>query len=608
MAWVMDGLETESYDRTYPDRVLVRRMMSYFKPHAGKLAAVAAALFLNSAAGAAGPILVAEVIDYVARTPSLGVFAAAGIAVSAVTSLSWLFTYVHQRLVTQVIGDVVLSVRENAFRRTMEHDLSFFDENPSGKIVSRIASDTQDFSTTVTLVADLLSEGLTVLLLTIWLFAINARLTVILLVMTPFAVLIALGFRAMARRVTQDAKRVTADINARIQESVSGIVIAKTFRRERALFDSFRDGNKLAYRVGIRRGIVLNTILPLIGVSSGAASAVLAWTGGSAVQAGTLSPGDWYLFIQAVGFFWWPMLNIASFWSQFQDGLSASERVFALIDAEPRVKQAAHLPFMENCPSCPVGIEFRDVTFSYTGGEPVLERFNLSIEPGESIAIVGHTGAGKSSIARLAARFYEYQSGQILVDGKDIRSLDLASYRRRIGYVPQDPFLFTGTVAENIRYGRPEASDEEVRQAAHHLGRGDWLEDLANGIATEAGERGAGISFGQRQLVALARVLLKDPALFILDEATASVDPFTEAQIQEGFQSVMKGRTSILIAHRLFTVRHADRIIVLDRGKIVEEGNHDSLLAAGGSYAELYDTYFRHQSLEYIERQGGELP
>jgi ABC-type multidrug transport system fused ATPase/permease subunit len=187
------------------------------------------------------------------------------------------------------------------------------------------------------------------------------------------------------------------------------------------------------------------------------------------------------------------------------------------------------------------------------------------------------------------------------VDGRDIRGYDLAEYRRRIGYVPQDPFLFSGTVADNIRYGRPGASDEEVTWAAGHLGRGDWLTELPDGIKTEVGERGANISFGQRQLVTLARVLLRDPAIFILDEATASVDPFTEAQIQEGLDAVMSGRTAIVIAHRLSTVKHADRIVVLERGRIIEEGSHAGLLAAGGHYAELYNTYFRHQSLEYIE-------
>jgi ABC-type multidrug transport system fused ATPase/permease subunit len=225
----------------------------------------------------------------------------------------------------------------------------------------------------------------------------------------------------------------------------------------------------------------------------------------------------------------------------------------------------------------------------------------LAIQPRETIALVGHTGAGKSSIIKLISRFYEFQDGQLLIDGRDIRRLDLGQYRRHLGIVPQEPFLFTGTVRDNIHYSRPEATGDEVCAAAMGISSGDWLADLPNGLDTDVGERGASLSMGQRQLVALARVLLKDPAIFILDEATASVDPFTEAQIQIGLEEIMRDRTAIVIAHRLSTVKHAGRTIVMDHGRIIEEGRHEELLARGGHYAELYNTYFRHQSLEYID-------
>jgi ABC-type multidrug transport system fused ATPase/permease subunit len=301
--------------------------------------------------------------------------------------------------------------------------------------------------------------------------------------------------------------------------------------------------------------------------------------------------------MQAVGFFWWPLMNISSFWSQFQDGLSAAERVFALIDADPRVVQEAD----ESVDQLSGAVEFRDLTFAYEGDEIVLPDFSLRISPGETVALVGHTGAGKSSVARLISRFYEFQDGELLIDGHDIRQLDLQEYRRHIGVVPQEPFLFSGTVADNVRYGKPEAGEDEIGQAAKRISEGDWLADLPAGLATDVGERGANLSMGQRQLVALARVLLKDPAIFILDEATASVDPFTEMQIQEGLEAVMSDRTAIVIAHRLSTVKHADRILVMDHGRIIEEGTHDRLMARGGHYAQLYNTYFRHQSLEYVE-------
>jgi len=274
--------------------------------------------------------------------------------------------------------------------------------------------------------------------------------------------------------------------------------------------------------------------------------------------------------------------------------------VFALIDAEPKVVQRESAPVSR----LDGQIEFRHLQLTYTGKELVLPDFSLRIRPRETVAFVGHTGAGKSSLARLVTRFYEFQGGELLIDGRDIRTLDLQQYRQKVGLVPQEPFLFSGTIRDNIRYGFSGRvqSDEQVHQAAVRIGHGDWLLALPEGLDTDVGERGSKLSMGQRQLVALARVLLKDPPILILDEATASVDPFTEAQIQEGLAEVMRGRTAIVIAHRLSTVRNVDRIIVLRDGQIIEEGNHNSLLAAGGHYAELYNTYFRHQSIEYMEK------
>jgi ABC-type multidrug transport system fused ATPase/permease subunit len=506
------------------------------------------------------------------------------------------------------MSDVVLNLAQDVFRAVTQHDLSFFDEQPSGKVVSRVTSDTQDFANTVDLTMNLMSQALAVVAIAIVAFSINVKLTLTMLAMSPFVVAIALSFRHVARKVTLNARRILAKVNANIQESVSGIAVAKGFRQEQSMYREFSALNQQAFRVNFVRGLTLQTIFPILGGTFGIAMAIMLYLGGQgalkgvlarggSMPPGALTVGQWYLFIQAMGYFWFPMVGIASFWSQFQDGLSAAERVFALIDAEPRVIQTDHRPV----PKLKGEVEFRNVRLSYTGEEVVLPDFSLKIEAGETVALVGHTGSGKTSVARLLGRFYEFQGGEILVDGQDIRTFDLAQYRRQMGLVPQVPFLFSGTVLDNIRYGEPEAADEEVEAAASQVGGGDWLNDLPNGLQTDVGERGSRLSMGQRQLVALARVLLHDPAIFILDEATASVDPFTEAQIQEGLELVMRNRTSIVIAHRLSTVRNVDRIIVMREGKIIEEGNHVSLMAQGGHYAELYNTYFRHQSLEYIE-------
>lgn len=620
MGFVMDGLESEAYDRQYGDRELLRRIGGYFKPFRGRLALVAAAIAASALSEFAAQVVISRSLDAAAADSGAARLILLSGVIIGFGAVEWLFNFARHYLSGRAVGEAIWRLRSDAFGRAMEHDLSFYDENPSGKVVSRVTTDSEDFANIIGLVVDFASQLMLVIFFFAYLTRISGRLSLYLLAMAPVAALMALGFRRLARFVTMNAKRVTAEVNARIQESIAGVSVAKAFRRERSLWEGFKDDNAKAYRFHLRRGIVMQLIFPVVALAAGFGNGFVAFTGGEAVRDGAVSLGQWFLFMQAVGYFWWPMLNIASFWSQLQDGLAAAERVFSLIDREPKVRQAgsealpaavAHATRAEAAatagtvppdrPARGLSVEFRRVNFSYSSKETVLRDFSLGIRAGEKLALVGPTGAGKSSIVKLVCRFYEFQGGELLVGGKDIRSLDLASLRGAVGLVSQDPFLFPGTVADNIRYAKPEASDEELERAARSLGRGDWVDDLPLGLATPTGHRGSSISMGQRQLVALARVLLKDPALFILDEATASVDPFTEAQIQEGLETVMEGRTAIVIAHRLSTVRFADRIVVLERGRPVEEGSHEGLLAAGGRYASLYDTYFRHQSLDYVE-------
>ena len=601
MAGIMQGLQAEAYDRQYSDKELVNRIVSYFKPYKKETIIITLAIFMVALASASVPILVSFGVNLIAEegtNPAIAPYLVTAVFVAGVSI--WLFNWVRRRLATQVIADVVLNMREDAFSGTIHQDMSFFDEYSSGRVVSRISSDTQEFGEVIILATDLINQLAVALILVITLTTINWQLTLLVLIMTPFVALTALGFRGLARRTTRQSTRAVGEVNKSIQEAVTGIRIAKNFRQERAIYEEFHDVNFQAYAINVKRGFVLSNIFPTLNILSGIGTAVLIYFGGLSATAGVVSIAAWYLFVATVDRFWFPVTNLSAFWSQFQQGLSASERVFALMDVDSDVVQSDN----KKIPNLDGEIRFEHVDFRYSEQEKVLDDFSLTIDPGESVALVGHTGAGKSSIIKLVARFYEFQDGRLCIDNQDIRTLDLPDYRNQLGIVSQVPFLFAGTVAENIRYGRPEATDAEIERFARKIGNGEWLETLPDGLNSEVGERGNRLSMGQRQLVALTRVLVQNPRIFILDEATASVDPFTESQIQQALDLIMAERTSIIIAHRLSTIRAADRIIVLQQGNIIEQGDHADLMAQKGHYAELYDMYFRHQSPKYQPVKG----
>lgn len=599
MSALMGGLEAEAYDRQYGDRELLQRIARYFGDHKRKLLYVALSTFVMAGMGAGLPIIVSNGVEVVTNPGSRDLLPALIVIVFIVGVGYWASNWVRRRFTVEIVADVILDMRRGAFSAAANQDLSFYDEFSSGRVVSRITSDTEEFAQVVLLTNDVINQIFTSLILLAVLITYEWRLTLAVLVMVPFVAMVALSFRRWARRVTQQGARAMGEVNKAIQESVTGISVAKNFRQESTIYKEFLDVNNESYDINIRRGFVLANIFPTLNAMSGLATAALLYFGGRAAVVGLISISAWYLFMASVDRFWFPVINISAFWSQFQAGLSAAERVFALMDAEPSVvqKTARQVTRLDG------DITFENVDFRYSEQEQVLEQFSLHIPAGQSVALVGHTGAGKSSIIKLIARFYEFQGGRICIDGVDIRDFDLTQYREELGIVSQVPFLFSETVIENIRYGNPQATDEEIEAMARRIGDGEWLETLPNGLHSEVGERGARLSMGQRQLVALVRVLIQEPSIFILDEATASVDPFTESQIQEALELIMGNTTAIIIAHRLSTVRNADRIIVLQEGKIIEEGSHEQLLEQGGHYAELYDTYFRHQSLEYIERE-----
>jgi ATP-binding cassette, subfamily B, bacterial len=592
------GLAAEKYDRKYSDKKLFQRIFDYFKNQSNRLVIVGVTIIFRAVIEAFNPVIVARGLDQVTQQSiSLDYILILSGIILLMGILSWAANLLRRRYAARTIAELIRQLATDAFKASVRQDMSFHDNFKSGKIVSRITSDTREFGQLVTLSTDVLMQLISSIILGIVLIQTEWRLALAVFLLIPLLVIIVMRYRHAARNVTRDGMRAMANVNSTIKETVSGIAIAKNFRQEDSIYNEFDEANQSSFEVNIKRGFILSIVFPVLRIVGGIATALLVYFGAMTVIEGFVTAGAWYLFLSTLDRFLYPVMSVSSFWTNVQTGLSAAERIFALIDAEHSVEQKDNIS-----PSSLDGrIDMSHVDFSYTTDEPVLQDFNLHIEPGETLALVGHTGAGKTSIGRLIARFYEFQNGEIKIDGTDIRKFDLVALRNKMGIVSQSPFLFAGTIEENIRYGCPVCNRKEIIKIGNKIGEGEWLETLPNGLDTEVGERGSQLSMGQRQLVALMRVLIQKPSIFILDEATASIDPFTEKQIQTALDLILSDTTSIMIAHRLSTVRSADRILVMQQGNIVEEGNHDHLMEQGEHYAELYNTYFRHQSLDYVE-------
>ena len=604
----MHGLDKDDFDRQYSDRVLFRRIIGYFKPYKYMILLLSLTLTIASFSSTLIPVLIANTLD---NLTSGGVTTLI-VLLLTFAILSFLFNMIQQEFTYRATSSAVYDLRSDAFNALIEKDMSFFDKQPAGRLASRVVNDTNDFGQTVSLVSNLVGQLLTVFFLIFFLLQYSVKLTIVIVFFGPFIVLVALSFRKIARKVALASQRILAKVNALIQETTSGIYIAKSFRAEQSIYDEFDEMNNTSYDVNLKRGLVFNSIFPVLGVLTAIATSTIVFFGvqdllqnqvsifGFIIHPENLTIGNFYLFITGLNLFFQPLLQIASFWSQFQQGLAASERIFALVDAENAVIQ-----YDSKIISEPKGkIEFRNITFAYKEGVNIFENFSLKIAAGEKLAIVGHTGAGKSSLAKLLSRSYEFQQGGIFIDDYDIRSLDIDGYRKNLAIITQEVFLWNESIKNNLLYGLhvdSKEAEEKLQEVLSKVEVLDWINSLEDGLETKIGERGSKLSMGQRQLISFARILLQNPSILIMDEATASVDPLTELTIQHATDVLMQGRTSIVVAHRLSTIKKADRIIVIDKGKIVEEGNHEGLLAKNGYYAELYNTYYRHQSLEYIE-------
>ncbi|MCH8025164.1 MAG: ABC transporter ATP-binding protein [Chloroflexi bacterium] len=589
-----DGWGDEEFGAVYSHDV-VMRLLGYLRPFKGRVALAVFATFIYIVTARYQPILVRDLIDSASRG-DLGGVNRAGILFILLALGAWVSYYV-QLLNTGWIGHRVLfTLRTQMFNHYQKLSLRFYDNNEVGKVMSRVTSD-------VSTLQELLSSGLITILadfgglffvIALMLF-LDVQLTLVTLAIVPFLVGGMLVWQSYARRAFVRVRQAIAVVNASLQENVSGVRVIQSLSRESESSRRFDDVNKGNFAANVSAGRITAAVLPMVELSVAVATATVIIFGGFKALNGSMSPGTLVAFTLLVQGFFEPVRTLTMQYTQLQRAMAGGERIFEVLDTVPEIQDAPDAIELEDVRG---EVTFEHVGHSYVDGVPVLRDFNLAVQAGETIAIVGPTGAGKTTVTALVARFYDASEGRVLIDGHDIRKVKRQSLARRMGLVLQEPFLFSGTVIQNIRYGRRDAPLEDVERAATAVGAHDFIMRLEHGYDTELQERGQNLSVGQRQLLAFARAVLADPRILILDEATANVDTRTEAVIQKALKELLRGRTSFVIAHRLSTIRNADRIVVMEDGRIAEQGTHDELLALGGLYAKLYQ-------MTYQERNGG---
>jgi ATP-binding cassette subfamily B protein/subfamily B ATP-binding cassette protein MsbA len=592
----------------------LRRLLRYFRPFRGLLAAAAVFVVISSLLQLAGPYLIGVAVDqFIAPGDgpqpawlSLLIAQDAGRSTGlTVTMLLLLSTYLlnwattaGQFYLMMVTGQrVLLHMRTQIFERIQSLSLRFFDRQEAGDLMSRLVNDTevinQVFSGGVVRLA---SMGLTLMGIVMSMLGLNWRLALASFAVLPAMVLTTTVFSRWARSAFRRTRETIGEVSAELQENIAAVREVQAFAREGENVAEFESINAANRDANVQAQSVLSAFSPTLDVLSSIALAIVAGYGGYLVLAfdpPLASIGVIVAFLAYVQRFYRPIRGIANLYAQLQAAIAGAERIFDLLDTEPEITDA---PGAVDLPRIEGQVTFDHVTFAYDE-ETVLQDISLNAKPGQTLALVGPTGAGKTTVASLLSRFYEVEDGQgaVRIDGHDLREVTRGSVRQQMGVVLQDTFLFSGTVMENIRYGRLDASDEEVIAAAKLANADQFIRRLPERYGTELGERGHTLSQGQRQLIAIARAILADPRILILDEATSSVDTRTERLIQRALDKLLSGRTSVVIAHRLSTIRNADQVLVINDGRIIERGSHEELLAAAGLYADLYNSQYRHE-------------
>ncbi|HET7462733.1 MAG TPA: ABC transporter ATP-binding protein [Longimicrobium sp.] len=583
--------EEEPFAKPYDVR-LMRRLIAYLRPYRLRVAAAVALLFVRSVTELAGPLLTKVALDDAIPRHDLGKLGVLVAAYFASLLLAFGFEYGQVLLTTWLGQRIMYDLRVEVFTHLQRLSLRYFDKNPVGRLMTRVTNDVEALNEAFSSgIVTVFGDVFTLVFIVATMLQLEWRLALVTFTVLPFVFAAAFVFRALIRKAFRDIRVRLARINAYLQEHLSGIRVVQLFGRERQAMEHFAAINREHTEANLRSITYYALFFPVIEVLSSVAMALILWYGGWQYLAGTITVGVVAAFLQYTRRFFRPIQDLSEKYNLLQGAMAASERIFELIDTAPEVRE---LPGAAALPSPGRGeIEFRDVWFRYDPeGEWILRGVTFTARPGERVAIVGATGAGKSTIINLLMRFYDVDRGEIRLDGVPIDRVPLAELRGRIGLVLQDVFLFSEDVRRNIRLGREDISDERVREAARRVGFEPFVARLPAGWEQPLGERGTSLSVGERQLVSFARALAFDPLVLVLDEATSSVDSELEERIEAALGELMRGRTSLVIAHRLSTVQHADEILVLHHGEIRERGTHAQLLQSGGLYARLYELQF----------------
>ncbi|HET6848211.1 MAG TPA: ABC transporter ATP-binding protein [Gaiellales bacterium] len=568
----------------------VSQLAGYIRRQKLRSAIAIVALLGSTATTIAGPVIAQQAIDRGIVPGDFGTVQFWVAVYLAVAVLGWAFTAVQSYLTTWVGERVLSDLRSDLFRHVQRLDLGYFERTRAGVVISRLTNDIEALNSLVTDgPTTLVQNTITLIGSAAVLLYVDWRLALATLTVFPAMLVATILYRHYSAIAYRRTRERLGEVTASLQEDISGVRVVQAFRREESNYRRFLTVND-DYREANQQTVTVSAIyFPFVDLLSATATAVVLGYGGVRALNGDITPGDLFVFIGLLANFFDPVQQLSQFYQTFLAGTAALDKVFEVLDTAPRMVDA---PGAEELPDIDGRVAFEDVHFAYRSDTAeVLHGVSFAAEPGQTVALVGHTGAGKSTIVKLLARFYDPTAGRVTIDGHDLRDVTMHSLRRQLGIVPQEAFLFAGSVRDNIAFGRPQATLDEVRAAAAAVGADTFIEQLPDGYDTEIEERGARLSIGQRQLVAFARALLADPRLLILDEATSSVDIPTEARIEAALETLLADRTSIVVAHRLSTIRRADLIVVLEHGEVIEMGSHEELIARRGRYFSLYDDW-----------------